>query len=78
MARRNEKKPHIPQTEILSLAIDQINVRIERYQSKITDKVDEKGRALIQSMIDPWVQKRELLLQMYEIETGSDYGLGYD
>lgn len=78
MARRNEKKPHIPQTEILSLAIDQINVRIERYQSKITDKVDEEGRALIQSMIDSWVQKRELLLQMYEIETGSDYGLGYD
>lgn len=78
MARRQIEEPRITHTEILALAIEQVSSRIAPYRDKLEAAQDENVRALVQSMIDPLEVKLGLLLKLYTIETGADYGYAFD
>ncbi|WP_298031750.1 hypothetical protein [uncultured Dysosmobacter sp.] len=75
MARRKNEEPKITHTEIIALAIEQISGKMAPYKEKLEVADTDELRALIQNILDPLEVKLGLLLNLYRIETGNDYGI---
>lgn len=75
MARRKNEEPKITHTEIIALAIEQISEKMAFYKEKLEVADTDELRALIQNILDPLEVKLGLLLNLYRIETGNDYGI---
>lgn len=73
MARRKTTCKRITQTEILSLAIQRLELEITHLDERYNQCTFEGKEVLRQADITPLIEKRQLLMQLYEIETGTEY-----
>lgn len=78
MAKQKNEVPYITHTEILSLAITQAYSRYREYLDKLTPSASDEAKELIKSAAAPWREKLQMLMQLYTIETGTEYGLDID
>lgn len=79
MKQYQEKPVTVTHTEILAYAIQDVRGKWEREKeraeaAKATDP--QLAKMVIESSI--WKGKLKVLLQLYKIETGSDYGYDFD
>ena len=65
--------------EILGLAINALGTKWENELTKIKE-IEEANPELAERLREswPWKSKLKIMLQMYKIETGKDYGYKYD
>ncbi len=76
--RKNPAAPALTHAEILTLAIHQAYERYKEYADKAKPGMPEETLNIIESVAAPWREKILVLLQLYTIETGSDFGLDLD
>ena len=81
MARKKEKPITVTHTEILSFAIQALT-RLWEKEKADTGRIRQTDPAFAEEMLEGsmWRAKLRVLLQLYRIETGTDYGcdLGLD
>lgn len=68
------QKAKVTHTEILCLAINQLESQIEVYRQKSLKFPDDHPTAMMLfDMITPLKEKQDIIKQLYEIETGVAY-----
>lgn len=74
MAKKNTSSQKITYTEILCLAITQLEGQMEGYRQKLNTLPDDSSYAdMLNSLISPLKEKQDTIKQLYKIETGVDY-----
>ena len=63
----------ITQTEIICLAIERLDMRINALKEKFAD-AGKEGEKFVERMTEEMRAKRETLKQLYLIQTGTEYG----
>ena len=63
----------ITQTEIICLAIQALDAKIEKWRKKCADCGDARNQQLLEMMTSDEQMKREMLYRLYEIQTGKKY-----
>lgn len=73
MAKRKTNRGRITHTEILSLAIQRLEIEIAHLDERYDLCTFEGKEALREADVGPLREKRQLLMQLYAIETGTEY-----
>jgi len=79
MSKKKEKPVTLTHVEILGFAIQRVADFAQKEENdakEFDERNPEFAKRIREGSI--WRPKLKLLLQMYEIETGSEYGLDYD
>lgn len=75
---KEKAQAKITQVEILNLAIQAAYRRYRDYADRAVAGMSAENLAIIESAAAPWREKLKVLLLLYNIETGTDYGLDLD
>lgn len=77
--KQKEQIVTVPYAEILGMAINSLGTKWENELTKIKE-IEAANPELAQRLREswPWKPKLKIMLQMYKIETGSEYGYNYN
>ena len=79
MKQYKEKPITVTHTEILAYAIQDVSRKFEEVKER-AEAVKENNPQLAKMLMEscPWKGKLKVLLQLYKIETGTDYGYDFE